>query len=142
MGHAPSRGESPPATAAGIPLPENWREALLGLICSRLTLIRLESGEAAAQGARRAILFIFALGGLFFGWLLFLAGIVAGIAAATGWAWHWVALGAAALHFIVSAILVGIAKSGGKPAFTHTRNEFLKDREWIAKFQDSSRSRN
>jgi uncharacterized membrane protein YqjE len=123
-------------------LPKNWREALLGLVSSRLTLIRLESKEAAASGAKRAILVILALGSLFFGWLLFLAGIVACIASVAGWPWFWVALGAAALHFIISAICIMIAKSGGKATFIHTRNEFQKDREWIAKFQDNSRSSN
>lgn len=141
MGDATSHAPSS-VPAAGTPLPENWTQALLGLIASRVTLIRLEAKEAAAAGARRAILLGLALGGLFFGWLLFLAGIVACIAAAAGWPWHWVALGAAGLHFIVSAIFIMIVKSGGKPTFTHTRNEFQKDREWIENFQDNSRSSN
>ncbi len=141
MGDATSHAPSS-ARGAGTPLPENWTQALLGLIASRVTLIRLEAKEAAAAGARRAIFLGLALGGLFFGWLLFLAGIVACIAAATGWPWHWVALGSAGLHFIVSAIFIMIVKSGGKPTFTHTRNEFQKDREWIENFQDNSRSSN
>lgn len=142
MGPAASLGPSSGFPERSKPLPENWREALLGLISSRLALIRLESKEAAASGAKRAILLVLALGGLFFGWVLFLAGIVACIAAAAGWAWYWVALGAAALHFVISAAFIMIAKSGGKPTFTHTRNEFKKDREWIEKFQSNSRSSN
>ncbi len=142
MGHAASHAPSTAHPAAATPLPENWLEALLGLVSSRLALIRLESKEVAAAGIRQAILLVLALGGLFFGWLLFLAGIVAGIAAAAGWSWYWVALAAAALHFIASTIFIMIVKSGGKPTFTHTRNEFQKDREWIAKFQSTSRSSN
>lgn len=142
MGPPASHDPSSPYPGEGSRFPENWREALLGLISSRLALIRLESKEAAADGAKRAILVVLALGGLFFGWVLFLAGVVAAIAAAAGWAWYWVALGAAALHFIISVIFIVIAKSGGKPAFPHTRNEFQKDREWIEKFQGSNRSSN
>ena len=141
-GHAAPHDPASAKPGAASPLPENWREALLGLISSRLTLIRLEAKEAAATGAKRAILLVLALGGLFFGWLLFLAGLVAGIAAAAGWAWHWVALAAAALHFIIAAIFIAIAKSGAKPTFVHTRNEFQKDREWIEQFQGSSKSSN
>lgn len=142
MGRAAYHDPSSTHPGAEAPLPENWREALLGLVSSRLTLIQLESKEAATEAAKRAILLILALGGLFFGWLLFLAGIVACIATAAGWAWSWVALAVAALHFIISAIFLKIAKSGGKPTFTHTRNEFQKDREWIEKFHGNSRSNN
>ncbi len=142
MEHTASSDPTSARPGIGRRFPENWREALLDLISSRLALIKLESKEAASAGVKRAILVVLAVGGLFFGWLLFLAGIVACIAAAAGWAWYWVALGAAALHFISSAVFIMIAKPGGKPTFVHTRNEFKKDREWIAKFQDNNRSSN
>lgn len=129
-----------PETGYGAPYPGNWREAVLGLLASRLTLIQLESKDAARDGGLRVLLLVIALGGLFFGWILMLAGAIAWIASAAGWAWYWVALGAALLHFIVAAVLGFLAKSLGKPAFPHTRAEFQKDREWIENFQDNRKS--
>ncbi len=140
MGPSINDGQPFPEAGHGGSFPRNWREAVMGLLASRLTLIQLESKDAARDGAIRAILLVLALGGLFFGWILLLAGAIAWIAAAAGWAWYWVALGTALLHFIVAAVLGFLAKTLGKPAFPHTRAEFQKDREWIENFQDNRKS--
>lgn len=139
-GYVAPGGPTPTDSAHGRPSPANWREALMGLIASRISLIRLESKEAASQAAKRAIYLLLAIGGLFFGWILLLAGLVACIAITAGWAWYGVALVAAVLHFVIAAIFIVLAKSSGKPTFTHTFNEFRKDREWIENYQDSKKS--
>jgi len=112
----------------------------VALVSSRIELIQLESKDAAKDGARRAVMLLIAIGCLFFGWVLLLAGSVAWIAAAAGWAWYWVALGLATIHLILAYILVKLAKPAGNPTFPHTRAEFQKDREWIKNFQKASKS--
>lgn len=128
----------PPAPAGGqedgrpVP-PQNWREALMVLLHSRAALIRIEAGDAAAV-LRRRVVVIAALALCVFGcWALLLAGGIAAIAEATGCTWHWIALGAALLHFLVALILARIARRPSPPAFQATKAEFQKDREWILK---------
>ena len=122
------------------PLPSNWREALLTLISSRVALIQLESKQAAQQGARRAIAVVAVILCAFFTWALLLAGGIAAIATAYDCPWHWLALGAAALHLIAAILMANSAKSPAPPAFPVTRAEFQKDREWIENFQKPRKS--
>ncbi len=129
----PARGSVPPPPAG------KW-DAVMALIQARVALVRLEAKDAASVGARRAVMVLLAIGCVFFGWCLLLAGIVAGIAALAGWPWYGVAIAVAALHIILAVILVKLAKSSASPTFTHTRAEFLKDREWLKNFQKTSNS--
>ena len=120
--------------------PSNWREALMGLVASRIALIELESKEAASAGARRAASLVGAVISAFFTWALLLAGGIAAIAASTGCPWYWLAIGAAVVHLITALILMKAAKPSGQPAFPVTRSEFKKDREWIENFQKTRKS--
>ncbi len=122
------------------PPPANWREALMGLIASRVALIQLESKDAARDGAKRAGMWLAVAGCVFFGWILLLAGGVSLLATAIGWPWSWVAVGLAAAHLLLAIILVKLAKPSGNPAFPHTLAEFQKDREWIENFQKTKSS--
>jgi uncharacterized membrane protein YqjE len=122
------------------PLPSNWREALLGLIASRVALIQLESKEAAGDGMRRAIRIVAIVICAFFTWALVLAGGIAAIANATTWPWYWIAMIAAAVHLVVAIILARTVKSPDHPPFPVTRAEFQKDREWIENFQKTRKS--
>jgi uncharacterized membrane protein YqjE len=122
------------------PLPSNWREALLSLIASRVTIIQLESKEAASLGARRAVLIVAAVICLFFTWALLLAGGIAAISHWTTWPWYWIAITAAVIHMATAVLLARIAKSSDQPSFPVTRAEFQKDREWIENFQKTPKS--
>jgi hypothetical protein len=122
------------------PLPSNWREALHTLIASRVSLIRLESKEAAKDGAKRAISMLVVVICAFFAWALLLAGGVAAISNATGWPWYWIAIAAAGFHMAAAMILAGAAKKPATPAFPVTLAEFQKDREWIENFQKTRKS--
>ena len=139
MGPAATAG---PAESASGGHPVGWREALMGLIASRVALIQLESKDVARDGAKRALLLLAVVGCVFFGWILLLAGAVALLASATGWPWSWVAIGLALTHLLLALILAKIAKPSQKPAFPYTRAEFQKDREWIENFQKTSKSNN
>lgn len=121
-------------------LPANWQEALLALIASRLALIALEFKEAAHAGARRLLLVLMALVCACFMWMLLLAGVIAGIAHATGWPWYWLAIGVGILHLVAAMGLARAAKSPAAPAFPVTRAEFKKDREWIENLKKTRKS--
>jgi hypothetical protein len=129
-----------PARELESPLPSNWREALLSLIASRVTLIQLESKDAAKDGASRAARLIAVVICVFFFWALLLAGGIATISKAAGWPWYWIALGAAAIHLLAAILLARSAKTPAAPAFPVTRAEFQKDREWIENFQKTRKS--
>lgn len=123
------------------PRPENWREALMTLIASRIALIQLEARETARQRARRVVGVIVAVICLFFTWTLLLAGGIAAVSSASGWPWHWLAIGAGALHLLLALLLLkGGSANPATPAFPLTRAEFQKDREWIENFQKKPKS--
>jgi threonine/homoserine/homoserine lactone efflux protein len=113
----------------------------MALIASRIALIQLEARETARQRMRRVVCVIAAAMCLFFTWALLIAGGVAAISSATGWPWHWLAIGAAALHLLLALLLLkgGCAKPAA-PTFPLTRAEFQKDREWIENFQKKPKS--
>jgi uncharacterized membrane protein YqjE len=113
----------------------------MSLIASRVTLIQLESKEAAKGGIRRATFIFAACGCLFFSWALVLAGGVSLVAHLASWPWSYVALGGAAIHLLAGLFLGRLAlKSPQGTAFPITRAEFQKDREWIENFQKTPRS--
>jgi threonine/homoserine/homoserine lactone efflux protein len=136
----PAVDHSGPREADSVP-PENWREALMALIASRVALIRLEARQSAKSGASRAIRMAAAAFCLLFAWMLLLAGGIAALAACTDWPWHWVALATAALHLLLAGLLIITCKAA-PPAFPATRAEFQKDREWIENFQKNPKSSN
>lgn len=132
---APADGKA----AAG-QFPNDWKNALAGLVSSRIALIRLEFQEIAGSLIKRVVCAVVMAICAFFAWCLILAGAVVLIASATGWNWGWVALGIAALHLIVAGICAIIAKTGGTPAFPVTKAEFQKDRAWLQTFQKNKKS--
>ncbi len=113
----------------------------MALIASRSALIQLEARETARQRVRRVVGLIVAAICLFFTWALLLAGGIAAVSSASGWPWHWLAIGAAALHLLLAMILLkGGSANPAAPAFPLTRAEFQKDREWIENLQKKPKS--
>jgi uncharacterized membrane protein YqjE len=119
----------------------NWCEALMTLIASRIALIQLEARETAKQRVRRVVSVIIAVICLFFTWTLLLAGVIAAVSSATDFPWHWLAIGAAALHLLLALFLLkGGSANPPAPPFPLTRAEFQKDREWIENLQKKPKS--
>jgi uncharacterized membrane protein YqjE len=112
----------------------NLPEAFFSLLESRFGLIRIESEAAIKQGIRSTVLTAGACFCLFFAWILLLTAGIQVLAEALDWPWSWVAVGAAILHLLVGIIMALAAKSRGEGSFPATREEFKKDREWIANF--------
>lgn len=127
------------APSSGSP-PSDWREALLTLIASRISIIQIESKEAAKAAACRLAYLIGIVICIFFAWALLLAGGIAALAAATSWSWFWIAMAMSGIHLVAAALLSRAAKAPAKPSFAHTRAEFQKDREWIENFQKTRKS--
>jgi uncharacterized membrane protein YqjE len=132
---------APPAavgTADATP-PNKWWEALQCLVASRLALVKIETKEAVGGVMKSIILLFVAVICLLFMWGLALAGAIGAIASVSGWAWWWVTLAAAALHLLVAAVCIGVAKSS-RETFSVTRSEFQKDREWLKSLQKNGKS--
>ena len=112
----------------------------MSLIASRITLIELESKDAARNAAKRIACLIAAICGVAFAWALLMAGLIAFLSASQGWPWYHVSIGAGVLHLLAGVILTTLAKSSGAASFHVTRSEFQKDREWIENFQQTKKS--
>ena len=112
----------------------------MALIASRVTLIQLESKEAAGDAGRRIAYLIAAICAVVFAWSLLMAGLVAILSEAIGRPWSWVAVGFGLVHLLGAFILLRLAKPSGAPAFPVTRAEFQKDREWIENIKQTRKS--
>lgn len=135
-----------PSDAGQVPLEEpcrsrenqrtysNWREALMALIETRISLIQLESRTAGKAAGKRAALFGAAGACAFFCWALLLAGGISLISRWTQWPWDLIAITTAVLHLIIGLVLVKLPPPTNGAAFELTRAEFQKDREWIENF--------
>lgn len=123
-------------------MPSNWRSAAADLIGSRLALIQLEIRQAAGSATKKAVLLVSAGFLLLSAWAVFVAGAIGLISALGNFPWYWVALSACGVHLLLAVILIAIAKRPGEATFSATRAEFLKDREWLEKFQSPNKSSN
>jgi uncharacterized membrane protein YqjE len=117
--------------------------ALAEFFESRFALLAEESKAAALQVLILAGCLIFAVLLCAIGYIFLITGVVAGIAHLVGISWPWIALAAAALHFIIALVLVLIARSRiSKPFFRATLDELKKDREWLKNLQTTNQSTN
>jgi uncharacterized membrane protein YqjE len=117
--------------------------ALAGFFESRFALVAEESKSAAVHLLILVGCLVFALLLCALGYIFLITGAVVGIAHLAGISWAWVALAAAAVHFIVAAVLVLIARSRiTKPFFRASLAELKKDREWLRNLQATSQSTN
>jgi uncharacterized membrane protein YqjE len=108
----------------------SWREAAADFVSARVELIAFEAKEAKKHAAGKAVLVVIILACAVVAYLTILAGAIGWIAS-TGAPWYFVTLGAALLHLLVAGIAVALLKRPLPPAFTHTKAELAKDREWL-----------
>jgi len=109
---------------------------------SRFALVAQESKAAAVQLLILAGCLIFALVLCALGYIFLITGVVVGLAHLAGISWPWIALAAAAVHFIIALVLILVARSRiTKPVFPNTRAELKKDREWLKNLDATNPSR-
>ena len=115
--------------------------ALAEFFESRFALVAQESKAAAVQVLILAGCVIFALLLCMLGYVFFITGVVAGLAHLVGISWPWIALAAAAVHFIIALALLVVARSRiTKPLFRTTLAELRKDREWLKNLDATNQS--
>jgi uncharacterized membrane protein YqjE len=112
------------------PAPPTWREAVVEFISARAELFSLEAKEAGAFFGKKAVLAVVIAFCALVAWLAIVAGLIGWVASA-GVAWYFAALGAAALHLLVAGIAALLLRRPAPPAFSHTKAELAKDREWL-----------
>ncbi len=117
--------------------------ALAEFFESRFALVAEESKAAAVQLLILVGCVVFALLLCGLGYVFLITGAVVGLAHLIGISWPWIALAAAALHFIVALVLILIARTRiTKPFFRVTLAELRKDREWLRNLQTTNQSTN
>jgi len=115
--------------------------ALADFFESRFALLAQESKAAAVQVLILASCLILALVLCALGYIFLITGAVAGVAHLAGVSWPWVALAAAAVHFIIAIVLLLVAYSRiTKPVFRTTLAELKKDREWLKHLDATNQS--
>ena len=115
--------------------------ALAEFFESRFALVAQESKAAAVQVLILAGCLIFALLLCALGYVFLITGVVVGLAHVAGISWPWMALAAAAVHFIIALALLVVARSRiTKPLFRNTRAELKKDREWLKDLDATNQS--
>ena len=115
--------------------------ALAEFFESRFALFAQESKAAAVQLLILAGCLILALLLCALGYVFLITGVVVGLAHLLGISWVWIALAAAAVHFIIAMVLLLVARSRiTKPVFRTTLAEFKKDREWLKNLDVTNQS--
>lgn len=75
---------------------------------------------------------ILALIACVFGYVFLIASAVVGLGHLAGISWVWTSLTAAGAHFVITLILLLVARSQlSKPFFRATLTELKEDREWV-----------
>ena len=115
--------------------------ALAAFFESRFALVAEESKAAAVQVLVLVGCLIFALLLCALGYIFLVTGVVVGLAHLAGISWPWIAVAAAAVHFIIALALVVVARTRiTKPLFIETRAELNKDREWLKNLDTTNQS--
>jgi uncharacterized membrane protein YqjE len=115
--------------------------ALADFFESRFALLAEESKAAAVQVLILVGCLIFALLLSALGYVFLITGVIVGLAHLAGISWPWIALAAAAAHFIIALVLLLVARSRiTKPLFRTTLAELKKDREWLKNLDTTNQS--
>jgi uncharacterized membrane protein YqjE len=108
---------------------------------SRFALFAQESKTAAVHVLILAGCVVFALLLCALGYVFLITGVVVGLAHLIGVSWPWIALAAAALHFLFALVLLLVARNRiTKPVFRTTLAELKKDREWLKNLDATNQS--
>jgi uncharacterized membrane protein YqjE len=138
-----SRSRNPAGHAGLLQNVVGLASALAEFFESRFVLLAQESKAAAIQVLILVSCLILAVLLCALGYIFLITGAVAGLAHLIGISWPWVALAAAALHFIIALLLLLIARSRiTKPLFGATLAELKKDREWLRSLDATNQSTN
>ncbi len=138
-----SRSRNPAGHAGLLQNIFEFTNALAEFFESRFVLLAQESKAAAVQLLILASCLILAVLLCALGYVFLITGAVAGLAHLAGISWPWIALGAAALHFIIALVLILVARSRiTKPLFRTTLAELKKDREWLRTLDPTNQSTN
>ena len=108
---------------------------------ARLALLRLEASEAAEQASRRASRGLVAVVLLFFGYALFLGGLIGMAEKYRPGTWPIAALIAAGCHlFLAIPFLRAAVRKGDKPFFGESLQQMKQDEQWMRnlKHRDST----
>ena len=115
--------------------------ALADFFESRFALLAEESKAAAVQVLILVGCLIFALLLSALGYVFLITGAVVGLAHLAGISWPWIALAAAAVHYIIALVLLLVVRSRiTKPLFRTTLAELKKDREWLKNLDATNQS--
>jgi uncharacterized membrane protein YqjE len=115
--------------------------ALADFFESRFALLAQESKAAAVQVLILASCLILAVVLCALGYIFLITAAVVGVAHLAGVSWPWIALAAAAVHFIIAMVLLLVAYSRiTKPVFRATLAELKKDREWLKNLDATNQS--
>ena len=115
--------------------------AVVDFFESRFALLAQESKVAAVQVLILVGCLIFALLLSALGYVFLITGTVVGLAHLAGISWPWIALAAAAVHFIIALVLLLVVRSRiTKPLFRTTLAELKKDREWLKNLDATNQS--
>jgi len=115
--------------------------ALADFFESRFALLAQESKAAAVQVLILASCLILAVVLCAMGYIFLITGAVVGVAHLAGVSWPWIALAAAAVHFIIAMVLLLVAYNRiTKPVFRATLAELKKDREWLKHLDATNQS--
>ena len=115
--------------------------ALADFFESRFALLAEESKVAAVQVLILVGCLIFALLLSALGYVFLITGAVVGLAHLAGISWPWIALAAAAVHFVIALVLLLVVRSRiTKPLFRTTLAELKKDREWLKNLDATNQS--
>ena len=115
--------------------------ALADFFESRFALLAEESKVAAVQVLILVGCLVFALLLSALGYVFLITGVIVGLAHLAGISWPWIALAAAAVHFIIALVLLLVARSRiTKPLFRTTLAELKKDREWLKNLDATNQS--
>lgn len=109
----------------------SWRESAVEFVSARMELLALEAREAGQQAARKGVMAGIIAGCAMTAWLAGVAGLIGWIAAAGKFPWHFAALGAAVFHLVIAGIVVAVLRRPSSPAFSLSKAELLKDRQWL-----------
>jgi uncharacterized membrane protein YqjE len=114
--------------------------SLAGFFENRISLVASES-KAALVHLLVLVGCLLAAGILFAcGYVFLLVSAVAAAAHALRLSWIWIAVGIAALHFVLALVCVLIVWSQiSKPVFRESLAELKKDREWLKNLDKKSR---